>query len=240
MKGVILSIAPSATIVDMTHDIPPQNIRAGAFVLAGTARTFPAGTIHVAVVDPGVGSERKAIAVRTRDYIFLAPDNGLLSLVLEHEQVIETRAIENERLFRQPVSNTFHGRDVFAPVAAYLANKVEFSTVGPLHGSIHRIETMKASVGADGIHGEVLFVDRFGNLITNIPRALLPADRVRGIQLGNHRITSISNSYSDAVSGSPVALINSLDLLEVGVRDGNAAAMLGANVGTPVSVAIGD
>jgi hypothetical protein len=236
MKGVILSIVPNAQVVDMTHEIPPQNVRAGSFVLAAAARTFPSGTIHVAVVDPDVGGERKVIAVRTHDYIFLAPDNGLLSFALEHEQIIEMRAIENKKLIRQPVSNTFHGRDVFAPVAAYLANNVEFSSIGPVLDSIHRLKSSKPRVEAAGIHGEVIYVDRFGNLITNMARSFLRAARILGVELGTRRIATVSQSYSDAPPGSAVALINSLDLLEIGIRDGDAAASLGIQIGAPVLV----
>src|SRR6185437_8130238 len=139
MKGVILSIQPDAHIVDMTHDIRPGDIRAGAFALAAGCRFFPKATIHVAVVDPGVGSERRAIAVRTSDYFFVGPDNGVLSLALAGENIKAIHRITNERLFRHPISNTFHGRDIFAPVAGHLSKGLPVRRLGPAMKSFVRL-----------------------------------------------------------------------------------------------------
>lgn len=234
MKGVILNLAPRARIVDLTHEIPPQDVRSGAFVLAASARLFPKGTIHVAVVDPGVGGERKAVTVKTRNFIFIGPDNGALSLALRNEEVMEIRSLENPRLFRQPVSNTFHGRDIFAPVAAHLARGVKLSSIGPRLSRITSLPAAEPSVTKSVVRGEVIYIDRFGNLITNIAAKHLSSRAV--IQSSRHLIRGLSTSYSETKRGHAVALINSLNLLEIGVCDGNAAKFLNASVGTPVCI----
>lgn len=234
MKGVILGIAPRVQIVDVTHEIPSQDIRAGAFVLAAAAPTFPKGTIHVAVVDPGVGSRRKAIAVKTPGHVFIGPDNGLLSLALRDEKPMEIRALENERLYRNPVSHTFHGRDVFAPVAAHLARGVKFSELGPRLKTMQTIQIPEPVKTARGVRGEVVYIDHFGNLITNIPAKSLSRDIT--VRLGRYRVRGTATSYSQAKPGSVVAVVNSLNLLEIGLRDGDASKKLGFRVGTPVAI----
>ncbi len=234
LKGVILGIAPRARIVDVTHEIQPQDVRAGAFMLAAVAGAFPRGTIHVAVVDPGVGSRRKAIAVKTRRSILIGPDNGLLSLAAEQQGVVETRALENPRLFRQPVSDTFHGRDVFAPVAAHLARGTRFAAVGPRYPSIRRLRWPEPRRSRAGFAGEIIHIDHYGNLITNIS-----ADEVtRGcrVRIGRRRLGAISSGYSGVARGEAIAVINSLGLLEIGVRDGNAARSMRLGCGAVVLV----
>ena len=235
MKGVILGLAPRVQIVDITHEIPPQDVRAGAFVLSAATPALPKGTIHVAVVDPGVGSRRKALAVRTGRFVFLGPDNGLLSLALQSEKVIEMRALENERLFRHPVSHTFHGRDLFASVAGHLARGIPFSRVGPPVKSIVTLPSASPRKRGDRVHGEVVYIDRFGNLITNLCVERFVSSRTN-IRIGRRRIPCISKSYSAVSRGSIVAVRNSCGLLEIGVRDGNAAERLPCKTGTPVSV----
>lgn len=232
MKGVILGLASRAQIVDLTHEIPSQNVRSGAFVLAAAAPTFPKGTIHVAVVDPGVGSRRKAVAVKTRSHVFIGPDNGLLSLALQREKVLEIRTLENKRLFRQPVSHTFHGRDVFAPVAAHLARGGRFSNLGPRQKSILTLNMPEPTKTGTAIHGEVIYIDHFGNLITNICVDHLP--RSTAIHLGRHLIRSLSFSYSEAKRGRLVAIVNSLNLLEIGLRERDAARSLRLSIGARV------
>ena len=173
MKGVIASIAPRSTVVDLTHDLPPGDIRGGAFALAASHRFFPKGTIHVAVVDPGVGSRRKAIAVQTAKGVFVGPDNGVLSWALAKEKIRAIHALENEAYFLQPVSRTFHGRDIFAPVAAHLSRGVPIQKLGPALKDFVRLDWPEPRVRRGGFEGEVVYIDRFGNAITNLEGGLV-------------------------------------------------------------------
>ncbi len=176
MKGVILQHAPSARIVDVTHLIQPHHVVHGAFVLWQIIDYFPEGTIHIAVVDPGVGTARRLVAARYNDQTFLAPDNGLLSLVHRDHALQQLRAIENTRLFRTEVSATFHGRDILAPVAAHLAEGTPFEDLGPIIDRLDILDLGRAtSLPNGGLEGRVLYVDRFGNLISNISQADLQA-----------------------------------------------------------------
>jgi len=234
LKGVILGITPRARMVDITHEIPPQDIRAGAFVLAAAAPTFPKGTIHVAVIDPGVGSRRKAIAVRTRNHFFIGPDNGVLSLATRQEGIIEVRAIENTKLCRQPVSRTFHGRDVFAPVAAHLARGIRFVELGSRLKAMHELPVPEPRLDGRQIRGEIVYIDHYGNLITNIRSQQLPS-RIH-CKIKARTIQGLSSGYSAVKRGEGVAVINSLDLLEIGVRNGHAAKSLKVRIGSPVVV----
>jgi S-adenosylmethionine hydrolase len=232
MKGVMLGIAPHAQIVDLTHEIPSQDVRAGAFLLAAAAPAFPKGTIHVAVIDPGVGSRRKAVAVKTRNHVFIGPDNGLLSLALQREKGLGIRTLQNERLFRNPVSHTFHGRDVFAPVAAHLASGGKFSDLGPRQKTIRPLAMPAPTRTGKVIRGEIIYIDHFGNLITNISSDELEENSA--IRVGRHSIHGISPSYSEVKRGALVAVVNSLGLLEIGLRDGNAARSSHLKLGTLV------
>jgi S-adenosylmethionine hydrolase len=173
MKGVIASLAPGTTVVDLTHDLPPGDIRGGAFALAASHRFFPKGTVHVAVVDPDVGSNRKAIAVQTAKAVFVGPDNGVLSWALAKEKVTAIHALENEAYFVQPVSRTFHGRDVFAPVAAHLSRGVPIRKLGPALKGFVRLDWPEPQARRGGFEGEVVYIDRFGNAITNLESRLL-------------------------------------------------------------------
>ncbi|MBI5395242.1 MAG: SAM-dependent chlorinase/fluorinase [Verrucomicrobia bacterium] len=242
MKGVIAGIAPDARVVDVTHEVAGQDILAGAFVLAQCFQNFPRGTIHVAIVDPGVGSPRRAIAVKTADYIFLSPDNGVLTLAVaavSDRRPLEIRAIENERLFNRPVSRTVHGRDIFAPVAAHLAAGVEFEEVGPVIKSIAKLETAEPKVTKMGIEGRVMFVDRFGNLITNIEaRHLeqLPAGEPKSFRIGRHVIRKFGRFYAEVPLGKAIALIGSSNRVELCVYLGSAQEKYGTRVGDKVLV----
>lgn len=233
MKGVILGIAPRVQIVDMTHDIAPQDVRAGAFVLAAAAPLFPKGSIHVAVVDPGVGTERRAIVVKTKQRVYIGPDNGILTLVLQQEAIVAMRSLENSRLFRPAVSHTFHGRDIFSPVAAHLAKGASFASLGNRMESVQQLSLQPVRMTGNRIDGEVVFIDRFGNLISNIRGESVAPDST--VIIGPHRCGAIASSYAAVEEGELVAVINSLNLLEVGVRNGNAAATLGLCVGAKVS-----
>lgn len=239
MKGVIAGIAPDARVVDVTHEVAGQDILAGAFVLAQCFRNFPRDTVHVTIVDPGVGSPRRAIAVKSQDYFFLAPDNGVLTLALatvDDRAPLQIRSIENERLFNRPVSRTFHGRDIFAPVAAHLAKGVAFQEVGPVIESIVRLETAEPKVTKKGIEGRVMFVDRFGNLITNIATRHLEqlAGEPKSFRIGsswNGVIRKFGRFYAEVPRGKAIALVGSSNHVELCVNQGNAAKTFRAKVG---------
>jgi S-adenosylmethionine hydrolase len=244
MKGVIAGIAPDARVVDVTHEIAGQDILAGAFVLTQCFRSFPRDTIHVAVVDPGVGSPRRAIAVKSQDYFFLAPDNGVLTLALaaaDDRAPLQIRSIENERLFNRPVSRTFHGRDIFAPVAAHLAKGLAFQEIGPVIEDIVRLETAEPTVTKKGIVGRVMFVDRFGNLITNIAARHLEkaAREPKLFRVGsswNGVIRKFGRFYAEAPRGQAIAVIGSSNHVELCVNLSSAAQKFRAKPGDKVTV----
>jgi S-adenosyl-L-methionine hydrolase (adenosine-forming) len=238
MKGVILSIAPEAIIVDITHDIAPQDIRQGAFLFAASARYFPANAIHVVVVDPGVGSARRPIAIQVGENFFVAPDNGVLSLALGDAKI---RAVHlNRPEFWLPrVSRTFHGRDIFAPIAAHLARGVPLESLGDAIDDYVRLDLPRATRDANGaITGTIIHIDRFGNLITNIGEELFEGlDRAPlRVCIGEKMIQGIRQTYADGAKGEAIALISSSWQLEIAVREGNAAAMLGVQIGERVVV----
>ncbi|MCG8584058.1 MAG: SAM-dependent chlorinase/fluorinase, partial [Pirellulales bacterium] len=169
MKGVIAGIAPKARVIDVTHEITPGDPRGGAFALAAACEFFPRGTVHVAVVDPGVGGARRPVAIRTRRFVFIGPDNGVLWPAATRDGVKSVRELANRRMFPGPVSMTFHGRDIFCPVAARLASGAAFSKVGPKIDDPAELTLPAAERLGDRVAGEVTWIDRFGNLITNIP-----------------------------------------------------------------------
>jgi S-adenosyl-L-methionine hydrolase (adenosine-forming) len=241
MKGVALGICPDATLVDITHDVPPHDVLTGALELAASYRYFPAGTIFLVVVDPGVGSSRRGIAVEAGEYRFVAPDNGVLTAVLD--EVAPKRIVEltERRYARATVSRTFEGRDRFAPAAAWLAKGIELSALGRSAGAVQRLELPKPSVVDDHVVGEVLRVDRFGNLITNIDRKTF--DRVatddRGsleIQVGSHQVGRVVSTYADATEGELCALFGSSEHLEIAANGSNAATLLQLGRGAPVHI----
>jgi len=234
MKGVIVSRFAEARIVDLCHGVAPQQIEEGAFWLERSFRWFPPGSVHVAVVDPGVGSVRRAIAVRAAGHYFVAPDNGILSGPLWNEAA-EVRALDLHSLGLPEPSRTFHGRDVFAPVAAELASgRVRFDALGNIcraeRGALER-----CVVDDLGIQGKVMTVDRFGNLITNIEASLLDSFQPPRVWVGG-RACPVVQTYSDAAEEELVALVNAFSTLEVAVRNGNAAGYLGLGRGAPVRV----
>jgi hypothetical protein len=237
MKGVILRHAPAARILDLAHQIPPQDVLAAAFVLHHAAGEFPPQTVHVAVVDPGVGTQRRALVLRNRIGTFVAPDNGLLSLVYRWDPG-EVRALVAPFVESARLSSTFHGRDLFAPAAARLACGYDLAQVGPVVRDPVLLEATHARVDADGIHGQVIHVDGFGNLVTSVAAGQLPAapQRTRVILPGNRSIAGLSRTYADALPGRPMALVGSCQLLEIAVRDASAAALLGLRRGDPVRV----
>jgi S-adenosylmethionine hydrolase len=227
MKGVIHSLAPSATIVDITHAIAPQDIFAGAIALADAAPWFPSETIHIGVVDPGVGTSRRLIAARVREQWFLAPDNGLLTGVLRHSPASEIFAIENRALFVEHVSHTFHGRDILAPVAARLSLGVRGNQLGPLVDQLVELDWPTPRISPDEIVGQIIAVDSFGNLISNITeghfRDWSPSERPR-VRCGAVTIDGLVHTYGEAGMCQWVALFGSSGRLEIAVVSGNAAA----------------
>ena len=251
MKGVILGIAPETALIDISHDVPPQDIRAGAFVLKAASPYFPSGTIFCAIVDPGVGSARRIIAVRTARASFVAPDNGLLSWALRSEHIQAIVEVTEPRYWLPEVSRTFHGRDIFAPVAAHLAAGLPIDYLGfALQDVVHfPLPEPRLESGGD-VRGEVIYVDHFGNMVTDIeldPRdnriTNLPGDE-RGvhitadtrIRVGDRWVKALANSYADVEPGELLALVGSSGHLELALRNGSAALALGAGIGTPIRV----
>ena len=238
MKGVVLGINPAARIIDLVHEVPSGDMRAGAFALMAGYDFFPKGSIHVAVVDPGVGSRRRAIAVETEDYFFIGPDNGVLSWALKRERVRKIVALENDAYFVKPVSRTFHGRDVFAPVAAHISRGVPLRKLGPLSKDYHRLSWPEPASSLGAVLGEVLYVDRFGNALTNIDRGTLKAIGSRRLRVRIRRRPAfpVAEYYQGAREGRPVAVLGSSGFLEIAVSAGNAARRLGLKRGVKVKV----
>jgi S-adenosylmethionine hydrolase len=236
MKGVVAGIAPKAKVIDLTHDLAPSDIRGGAFALEAGCRFFPKGTVHVAVVDPGVGSRRKAIAVQTARGVFVGPDNGVLSWALAKEKIAAIHALENQGYFLQPVSQTFHGRDVLAPVAAHLSRGVPIKKFGPALKDFVRLDWPEPQRKRGGVEGEVVYIDRFGNAITNLGSELLRGAAMASCEVfaKRHRICPLRTFYQSVPQKTPVALAGSSGFLEIAVNGGSAAKLLGVRIGTRV------
>lgn len=242
MKGVILGVAPECRLVDLTHDIPPQDVRAGAWVLGTAWRYFPEGTIFLCVVDPGVGSERRPIAVRAGGRIFVGPDNGMLSYVLASCQV-ERAVVLDKPLYHLPLASaTFHGRDIFSPCAAHLARGILLEAVGTIIPAASLVTLpLSQPVWEDAatLVGHVLHTDRFGNLISDFDAGLTGAILATpSIELGiaGYTITNRAATFADGPAGEPFALRDSSGHLALAVRDGSAAALLGADEGDEIRV----
>lgn len=242
MKGVILSIQPLAALVDITHQIPPGDVLAGAVALRQALPYFPQGTVHCAVVDPGVGTERRILAARYAGQTVVAPDNGLISFVDRDQPLSEIVVVRNDRYFLPgPTSATFHGRDIMAPVAGYLAGGLALAKLGPQPDKFKLLDLPEPRSEDDGaVIGQVIYVDRFGNLISNIPAPLLEqslSDRIAAVvTCAGRDVGAIRVTYDSAETGQPLALINSMSLLEVAVNGGKACDLLGAGVGAEVRV----
>lgn len=238
MKGVALGICPDATLVDITHDIPAHDVLAGARELAAAYTYFPAGTVFLVVVDPGVGSDRRGLAAEAGAYRFVAPDNGVLSVVFDDITPTAIVALTERRYARPMVSRTFEGRDRFAPAAAWLAQGVAVAALGPDAGPIERVEPPKPRLSGRVIAGEVVRVDRFGNLVTNIDRATFDALTGGPIDLtaGPHVIARIVSTYAEAAPGEICALFGSTEHLEIAANGASAAASLALDRGAAVQV----
>jgi S-adenosylmethionine hydrolase len=239
MKGVALGICPDATLVDISHDLPAHDVLGAALELAAAYRYFPPATIFLVVVDPGVGSARRGIAAEAGDYKFVAPDNGVLTAVLDEHPPKRIVELTERKYARATVSRTFEGRDRFAPAAAWLAKGIELAALGRSAGAIHRLDIPKPQVATDRIDGQVLRVDRFGNLITNIDHRSF--DKVAGgpldIRVGSHAVPRVVSTYADVASGEVCALFGSTDHLEIAASGASAAASLDLGRGAPVHIA---
>lgn len=234
LKGVILGMAPQVTIVDITHGIAPQAIAQAAYVLQQAVPYFPAGTIHVAVVDPGVGSARRALAVHTAQATFVGPDNGLFTPFIAAAAQAEIVHLTAARYWRPQPSVTFHGRDIFAPVAAHLAAGVPLSELGiPIDDPVCLVETAPSRMAGGALHATVIHVDHFGNLITNLPGDWLGQGQWT-IEVHGETVPAISPTYAAVARGMLVAYVGSGGTLEVAVRDGHAAQVLAVNRGDSV------
>lgn len=247
MKGVILGTAPHVTLVDLSHDIPPQDIRSAAYVLWCSYRFFPPDTIHLVVVDPGVGTERRPIAVRTARGFFVAPDNGVLGYVLEEERGWQAVHLTERRFWRPAVSMTFHGRDIFAPAAAHLAAGVPLHQLGPAITNpvqmpfppVRRLDEARCQAC-------LVYIDRFGNCVTSLPADYLLAGRqaaswgpALSAMLGDHLIRGLYPTYAAVPPQQPLLLVGSSGLVEIAVREGNAAQYLQARLGDTVEFRAG-
>lgn len=236
MKGAVLSINQEASIVDISHQIPKQSVLTAAFVLVHASEAFPKGSIFVAVVDPGVGTERRCLLLRTKNGLnFVGPDNGVFTLVADIFEIEEIREITNRKLMRPMVSATFHGRDVMAPVAAHLSLGLDSSEVGPTVGSLKRLKVSMPRFEDDVLHAQVLHVDDFGNLVTNIDVSSLeelgePKTRL-GLKIGKTEIRApFVRAFGEVSEGEKLCYIGSTGLLEIGINMGNLAEEL--NVST--------
>lgn len=256
MKGVILSLCPSVQLIDLTHTVESQNVRQGAYLLMTAFRYFPADAVFLVVVDPGVGTDRKPIAVETDHGWYVAPNNGVLSYVLAQVQVRQAVVLQNPAYQLPRISQTFHGRDIFSPAAAHLANGVPIAQLGPIWSDLTLLSTPILEAGPGQIRGEVLHVDHFGNIVTSIglwnwigdnrlrldpqfgPGPVLPDLDAAAcqIRIGQQTITSIHTTYGSVPPDTLTALIGSSGQLEISVNQGNAARDLGVSPGDPILV----
>ena len=234
MKGVILGIAPTVQIVDLTHGVAGGDIRGGAFALMTAAPFFPAGTIHVAVIDPGVGSARKAIAIRTGRAVFIGPDNGVLSWAVKEEELFEIRSVENSEVILPQVSNTFHGRDLFAPAAGWLAAKREFCKLGPELAGFQRTNWPNPIRVKEGWKTEVIHVDAYGNVITAFPEGCVHG--VQSVLLPGGTRIPFERFYAAVPRGNPLAIIGSSGFVEIAINQGDAGSELSLRPGSQVII----
>jgi S-adenosylmethionine hydrolase len=245
MKGVILEIVPEAAIVDISHAVQAYDVLDGALTISQAYSYFPTGTVHVVVVDPGVGTARRPIIASSDGYHFVAPDNGVLSLMYAKEERVHVRHITSDHYFRQPLSNTFHGRDIFAPVAAYLAKQVDSHKFGDEIEDYTKFSAPKPkAVDGSKMRAVVLKVDRFGNLITNITPQDAPmlfgADPAAfKILVGSKEITDIRTTYAEGAPGEVFAILGSMGFLEIAANRAAAAQLTGAGKGAEVSIILG-
>ena len=244
MKGVILSICPKATIIDITHQIPKFNIKTAAFVLMQTVKWFPPKTINVVVVDPGVGTSRRAIIVEGKRHFYVGPDNGVLIPSALREGIKNVYVIENRRFMLKEISRTFHGRDIFAPTAAYLASGFKPSDFGSKIEDYVRIKLRKAKRFGNTLSGEIIYVDGFGNLITSISAEDLKdlgvfEGDILEVKLGGKTFKlKFCSAYGEVEVGRPLAIIDSFNLLEIAINQGSASNFFGVNINSKIRVSV--
>ena len=247
MKGVILSICPAVSIVDISHQIDPQDIAQAAYLIPATYRFYPKGTVHLIVVDPGVGSQRDILAFDHAGHVFIAPDNGVLTLLMNREKSDTIVRIHNADYFLKPVSATFHGRDIFAPIGAHIVNGTGLEDLGTKIdiGDIVHLEGLNCRLSENGeLIGKIISIDRFGNLITNIDSNSLArmcqndTENRLQIRINTHVIFDLSDTYASVAPGSPLALIGSRSYLEIAVNCGSAEQHFKARKGDAVRVKI--
>ena len=236
MKGVILSLHPQAQIIDLSHEIEPQDIASAQILLQNAHAYFPKKSIFVSVVDPGVGTDRPILGVETEEQIFLAPDNGLLGFLGKSPSLRRIVQIQDEKYFRTPVSDTFHGRDIFAPVAAHLSLGTPLKKMGTETKSLSQLDIPGPIVSNGEITGRVTAIDRFGNLITDISKEMIPEGTQIVISIGKTKIKGLSRNYAGQKEKKPLALIGSDGMVEISINQGNAAKQLALSVGTPVRI----
>ncbi len=229
-KGIILSINENAQIIDITHEIPPQEIKSASFTLRACYKDFPKKTVFVAVVDPGVGSERRAILAETEDYYFIAPDNGLLSFVFNEEKNFFVFELTNEKFFKYSISRTFHGRDIFAPAAAHLSNGTKPNEFGKeIKDFVRFEESQPRKVSKKETEAEIIYVDRFGNLITNLTQKDLPESFT--IEINGKKISKLQNFFAEAEKNELFMILGSAGFLEIASFQDSAINLLNIKVG---------
>lgn len=239
MKGVILKINPQVRLVDITHEVSPQDIFEAGFILKNSYRYFPDGSIHLVVVDPGVGSKRRAILVEAGDHFFIGPDNGVFTFIYELERIKKIVELTNKKYFLPHISNTFHGRDIFAPAAAYLSKGIPLEDLGEICNDVVRFDIPEPETERGIIKGVILHVDRFGNLISNIPEVLfreLVGKGMHEISIGGEVLGDIKGSYSEVKEEQALALFGSSGYLEISVRGQDAREKLKVNKGSEIKV----
>ena len=233
MKGVILSVNRKAVIVDITHEIEPQNVTSAAFVLRCCYREFPPSTVFCCVVDPGVGSDRRAVIVNTSGQSFVGPDNGLFSFL--YEENANVTSIENDQFFRKPVSATFHGRDIFAPVAAHLSLGVPPHEFGPqITDPVTLTDARPEQMDETTIEGSVIHIDHFGNIVTNITADM--AGKAFQLEVAGLPVNDMRERYAGTPAGQPFAIVGSSGLIEISINGGSAAEIMRVSVGSPVII----
>ncbi len=245
MKGVILSINPRAIIVDLAHGVPKFNIRKGAFLLLSAYKYFPKNTIFLCVIDPGVGTGREGILLKTKNYYFIGPNNGLFTFVAQEDGIVQIIKLRNEKFFVKPASKTFHGRDIFAPVSAYLSLGFKPEELGRVMSlnELHRIEIMEPVIHHDYLEGEIIYVDDFGNCVTNIPGSALSSykkDSVFWVLREDKRyVVRLSETYGSAEKGEGIILVGSHGFVEIAVNQGSAAQRYGLKEGARIRIELG-
>lgn len=240
MKAVILGISPDVRMIDISHDIPPQDIMAGSWVVKNSTPLFPDGTIHLVVIDPGVGTEREPVALKVGNQYYVGPDNGIFSLLIE-DRDFEAVRLNNEKYWREGPSNTFHGRDIFAPVAAHISQGVPLDDLGEAINKLVTYRWASPIADKDGLQGWIIHIDKFGNLVTNLSESLINDtldDSSVKIYIGNTILEDIVNTFGSVPEGEPAAYIGSSGMLEIGINKGSAEEMLGVQKGAQISLVL--